>query len=138
MKRMSETVWDNIYKEYLAGGQAGASLKDDIHPCFLSFIEKSTFPIKQALDIGCGQGKYLKFLQLKGFQTSGLDSSESAVAMTKDLLEDQGKIILADMYEYQYPENNYDLILSHATLHHGKKNNVITLLVFSTAKSAVV
>lgn len=125
---MSETVWDNIYKKYLAGGEAWASLKDDIHPCFLSFIEKSTFPIKQALDIGCGQGKYLKHLQLQGFQTSGLDSSESAVAMTKDLLEGQGQIILADMYGYQYPENTYDLIVSHATLHHGKKNDVSSLL----------
>ncbi len=125
---MPETVWDNIYKQYLAGGQAWASLKDEIHPCFLSLIEKSVFPIKQALDIGCGEGKYLKYLQLKGFQTSGLDSSESAITMTKDLLEDQGMFILADMYEYHYPLNTYDLILSHATLHHGKKKEVFALL----------
>lgn len=125
---MSNTVWDNIYKEYLAGGPAWASLQDDTHPVFLLFMEKSDFTVKQALDIGCGQGKYLKYLQLKGFQTSGLDSSESAVAMTKDLLENEANIILADMYEYQYPHNYYDLIISHATLHHGKKKQVIDLL----------
>lgn len=125
---MPGTVWDNIYKTYLAGGPAWATLQDDLHPCFVSFIEKSAFPHKHALDIGCGAGKYLKYLQLKGFRTSGLDSSESAVEMTKDLLGDQGKIILADMYEYQYPSNTYDLIISHATLHHGMKKDVVTLL----------
>jgi SAM-dependent methyltransferase len=128
VKRMSKTVWDNIYREYLAGGEAWASLKDDIHPVFLSLMEKSTFPVKRALDIGCGQGKYLKYLQMKGFQTSGLDSSESAIVMTKDLLESQENIILTDMYKYQYPLNAYDLIISHATLHHGKKKEVVALL----------
>lgn len=35
---------------------------------------------------------------------------------------------MADMYEYDYPLNTYGLIISHATLHHGKKKNVLTLL----------
>ncbi len=125
---MSETVWDNIYKEYLAGGPAWATLTDDMHIGFLTFIEESTFPVKFALDIGCGQGKYLKYLQEKGFKTTGLDSSESAIKMTNDLLHNQGEFIIADMYKYQYPVSTYDLIISHATLHHGKKKNVIALL----------
>lgn len=127
-EEMSGTVWDKIYKDYLAGGPAWASLKDDIHPSFLSFIGSSTFPIKLALDIGCGQGKYLKYLQEKGFKTVGLDSSESAIMMTKDLLDNQGKFILADMFEYKYPLNTYGLIISHAALYHGEKKKVIALL----------
>jgi len=125
---MLNTIWDSIYKEYLAGGPAWGTIPDDLHPLFLSLAEKSDFPVKRALDIGCGQGKYLKFLQLKGFQTSGLDSSESAIAMTRELLGKEDDIILADMYEYQYPENYYDMIISHATLHHGRKSQVLGLL----------
>nr|WP_231133498.1 class I SAM-dependent methyltransferase [Capillibacterium thermochitinicola] len=94
----------------------------------MSFIESSTFPVKLALDIGCGQGKYLKYLQEKGFKTVGLDSSESAIMMTKDLLDNQGKFILADMFEYKYPLNTYGLIISHAALYHGEKKKVIALL----------
>jgi SAM-dependent methyltransferase len=125
---MSKTVWDGIYKEYLTGGQAWATLKEDIHPAFLSLVANMKFPIKNALDIGCGEGKYLKYLQSNGFQTTGLDSSESAIAMTRELLEGRGKLVLADMYEYQYPLHTYDLIFSHATLHHGKKKDVAALL----------
>ena len=65
---------------------------------------------------------------MKGFKIAGLDSSDCAVKMTQDLLEGQGKIILADMYEYQYPADTYDLIISHATLHHGMKKDVVSLL----------
>jgi SAM-dependent methyltransferase len=125
---MSATVWDNIYREYLAGGPAWASLKDDIHGSFLSFIEKSAFTVKSVLDIGCGQGKYLKYLQGKGFKITGLDSSAAAIQMTEDLLNHQGEFILADMYKYRYSVSAYDLIISHATLHHGKKKDIIALL----------
>lgn len=123
-----KTIWDNIYKGYLAGEPAWASLNDDLHPEFLSFIERTAFPVKYALDIGCGNGKYLKYLQLKGFRTAGLDSSESAISMAQELLNNQGEYITADMFEYHYPKNTFDLILSWATLHHGAKRNVIKLL----------
>jgi SAM-dependent methyltransferase len=125
---VAETVWDNIYKEYLAGGEAWASLKDGLHPRFVTFIDEVVFPIRHVMDIGCGDGKYLKYLQMKGFTTFGLDSSESAIAMSKELLENQGAFAIADMYEYQYPVNTFGLIISHTTLHHGKKRNVIALL----------
>lgn len=125
---MAETVWDNIYREYLAGGLAWASLRDDIHPSFISFIQESNFPTQYALDIGCGTGKYLKYLQLNGFQTVGLDSSETAITMSRDILANQGELILADMYEYHYPQNTFGLVLSHATLHHGKKKSVARLV----------
>lgn len=124
----SETIWDNIYKGYLAGDPAWASLKDDLHHEFLSFMESTSFPVKYALDIGCGNGKYLKYLQERGFRTVGLDSSESAISMAKELLNNQGEYIAADMFEYRYPINTFSLILSWATLHHGTKRNVIKLL----------
>jgi SAM-dependent methyltransferase len=123
-----ETVWDNIYKGYLAGEPAWASLNDGLHPEFLSFMGRTIFPVKYALDIGCGTGKYLKYLQHQGFRTVGLDSSESAISMARELLKSQGEFITADMYEYRYPSNTFGLILSWAALHHGTKRNVVNLL----------
>jgi SAM-dependent methyltransferase len=124
----AETIWDNIYKGYLAGGPAWASLNDELHPEFLSFMDRTIFPVKYALDIGCGSGKYLKYLQQQGFRVAGLDSSESAISMARELLNNQGELIMADMYEYSYPKNTFDLILSWASLHHGAKRNVLNLL----------
>ena len=57
-----------------------------------------------------------------------MEELKKLIVMTKDILDNQGELILADMYEYDYPLNTYGLIISHATLHHGKKKNVLTLL----------
>lgn len=122
------TIWNNIYNDYLAGGKAWASINDDLHPVFLDFVEHTVFAQKNALDIGCGTGKYLDYLLKAGFNVTGIDSSETAIKMTGELLNGQGHFFVADMYEYQYPSDTYDFIISHCTLHHGRKNDVITLL----------
>jgi len=118
------TIWDNIYKNFQNGGEAWASLSEDIHPLFKQFLEHSEFPIKHALDIGCGTGKYLKLLQAGGFRTDGIDSSQTAVEMAKKELGSGSKILCADMFEYNIPKDKYDLIVSVSTIHHGTKEQV--------------
>ena len=75
------SVWESIYKNYQNGGPAWASLKDSLHPDFLKFVEQSDFKIRSALDIGCGDGRYLMFLKQKGFSITGLDSSPTAISI---------------------------------------------------------
>jgi SAM-dependent methyltransferase len=91
------TIWDNIYKNYQQGGEAWATISEDIHPLFKQLLSESDFAIKQALDIGCGTGKYLKILQAGGFKTDGIDSSETAVEMTKKELGIDSKILCASI-----------------------------------------
>jgi SAM-dependent methyltransferase len=122
------TIWDNIYKNYQNGGEAWATLSEDIHPLFKQFLEYSEFPLKHALDIGCGTGKYLKLLQAGGFKTDGIDSSETAVEMTKKELGNDSDILCADMFGYDIPKGRYDLILSVSTIHHGTKEQVRRLV----------
>ena len=126
---MAKTIWNDIYNDYLMGGKAWASINDELHPEFISFIGNSAFSHKTALDIGCGTGKYLKYLFDAGFNVTGVDSSETAIKMTGELLNGHGRFIVADMYEYEYPINTYDFIISHCTLHHGRKEKVISLLM---------
>ncbi len=125
---MATTIWNDIYNDYLAGGKAWASIGAGLHPHFLALIRNSTFPRKNALDIGCGTGSYLRHLRENGFEVTGLDSSETAIRMTRELLHDQGSLVVADMYDYPYPADCYDLIVSHCTLHHGRKRRVLALL----------
>lgn len=122
------TVWDNIYKNYQKGGKAWATLSEGIHPLFIKFLDKSNFKTKHVLDIGCGTGKYLKFLQLKGFETDGIDSSDTAVEMTKKILNDNSNILCVDMFNFEIPKNKYDLIISVSTIHHGTKKQVQNLV----------
>jgi 2-polyprenyl-3-methyl-5-hydroxy-6-metoxy-1,4-benzoquinol methylase len=81
------TTWDAIYKNYQRGGDAWATLSEEIHPLFIQFLSQSDFKRKQVLDIGCGTGKYLAVLQAGGFETHGIDSSDTAVEMTKNVLK---------------------------------------------------
>jgi 2-polyprenyl-3-methyl-5-hydroxy-6-metoxy-1,4-benzoquinol methylase len=91
------SVWDRIYKNYQRGGLAWASLKDGLHPTFIEFMEQADFEIKNALDIGCGEGKYLRFLMQRGFRITGLDSSPTAISMAKEIAAPSGQFIVADM-----------------------------------------
>lgn len=116
--------WDSIYQNYQQGGEAWATLSEDIDPRLTALLKSHTFPIKHALDTGCGTGKYLAFLENHGWQIAGIDSSPTAVEMTKKALSAQASISVADMYIYDYPAENFDLIISVSTLHHGRKKDV--------------
>jgi cyclopropane fatty-acyl-phospholipid synthase-like methyltransferase len=121
--------WDKIYRDYKKGGEAWATLSEDIHPLFKQFLNKSNFEHKHVLDIGCGTGKYTLFLISKGFAVDGIDSSPTAVQMTKELLgKKAGKIKEADMFKLRIPKDRYDLIISVATIQHGLKKDVQNLI----------
>lgn len=118
------TVWEKIYQKYRQDGEEYATLQKGLIPEFLDFMEHSEFQEKRVLDIGCGNGKYLVFLKSLGFVTEGLDSSPTAVALTREALGDDSLINLADIYDYELPKDRYDLIISIAAIHHGLKEQV--------------
>jgi SAM-dependent methyltransferase len=122
------TVWDKIYKNYQGGGEEYATLKKSLIPGFVDFIGSREFKIKRVLDLGCGNGKYLVFLKNLGFKTDGIDSSPTAVEMTKTALADDSDIRLLNMYEYEPIPEKYDLIISIAAIHHGLKLQVKSLI----------
>ncbi len=123
------TIWNNIYKNYQKDSRVWSkTLSGDIHPLFNKFLNQSDFEFKYALDVGCGTGKYLKFLQARGFKTDGIDSSEIAVEMAKKLLSDKSIILYADMFVSKIHHNKYDLIVSIGTIHHGTKDQIKNLI----------
>jgi cyclopropane fatty-acyl-phospholipid synthase-like methyltransferase len=123
------TVWNDIYKNYQKGGEAWATLSEEVHPLLKQFLNKSNFEHKHVLDIGCGTGKYLKYLTEKGFHADCIDSSPAAVKMTKKMLGDKTSIVKkADMFKFVIPKNKYDLIISISTIHHGSKKDVQKLI----------
>lgn len=122
------TIWDNIYKNYKSGGEAWATLSEEIHPLFQRFLSQSDFKLKYALDIGCGTGKYLKVLRDHGFKTDGIDSSETAVEMTKKELGDNSMVFCVNMFKFEIPKNKYDFIISVSTIHHGTKEQIQDLM----------
>ncbi len=122
------TIWDKIYKDFLGGGQAWATLSEEIDSRFKGFINKKTFKQKSVLDIGCGTGKYLRFLQQAGFKVTGIDSSKTAVSMSKESLGNEADIFCVSMFDFEIAPNTFDLIISISTIHHGTKDQVKQLI----------
>jgi len=123
------TTWDKIYRDYQNGGEAWATLSQGIHPMFKQFVNKSKFQVKCAFDIGCGTGKYAHYLLNHSFKVDGLDSSPTAVKMTKQLLGPQaGDFKTANMYKFKLTPNKYDLVISVAAIHHGQKKDIANLI----------
>lgn len=122
------TTWDNIYKDFQNGWDSWATLWEEIHPLFKHFLDESNFKHKRVLDIWCGTGKYLKFLQEKNFYTDGIDSSETAVEMTKKNLWNESNVQCINMFEFEIPKNVYDMIISISTIHHGTKIQIQDLI----------
>lgn len=122
------TTWDDIYKDYQKGGEAWATLSENIDKKFQEFVQNDDFQKRSAFDIGCGTGKYLKYLKEIGFEVAGIDSSATAIEMTKDLLGDGTDVKVANMFEFDIPKDKYDLFLSISTIHHGMKEDVSKLI----------
>jgi len=122
------TIWDKIYQDYKRGKVHAVLKKEDILPDFKTFLETSDFNGKTALDIGCGRGGYLRYLENLGFTVSGIDSSSTAVALSKNLLSTKANVVEADMFGYDIPKNKFDLIFSISAIHHGKKKEINKLI----------
>ncbi|HNV61818.1 MAG TPA: class I SAM-dependent methyltransferase [Candidatus Cloacimonas acidaminovorans] len=122
------TTWDKIYKNYQKGGEAWATLKEELLPRFVQFVENNKFNNKNALDIGCGTGKYLVYLKELGFDVIGIDSSETAIEMTKEALQNSAELECVNMFDYKIAKDKYDLVFSISTIHHGLKKDVTKLI----------
>jgi SAM-dependent methyltransferase len=117
------TIWDRIHQDHIAGNSHPA-LQGGILGSFATFVEGHVFNPRTALDIGCGHGKYLKYLEDLGFAVTGIDSSPTAIALARRILSANANLIEADLYTYDIPQNNFGLIFSISAVHHGVKEQV--------------
>jgi len=122
------TIWDKIYKKHQKFGEYKFIFSEEIFPAFKEFLTQENFESKHVLDIGCGTGKYLKTLQDNGFKTYGVDSSKTAIGMSRKILGNNSNLFCENMFEFEIPKNKFDLIISVSTIHHGTKEQVQSLV----------
>ncbi len=120
--------WNGLYQEYAAGGAARGVIGRGIRPVFRRFLDRNQFTKRSALDIGCGFGQYLAYLEARGFTTAGVDISELAVAEASRAVRDGTRIIAGDMFAYPFPENEFDFVFSFETMQHGTHDQIRELV----------
>lgn len=80
------------------------------------------------LDIGCGTGHFLYYLEKKGYKNNfGIDISRQQIKFCKENITKKVKNI--DAFEFlDRKENRYDVIAAHDLLEHIPKNESIKLM----------
>ncbi len=71
------------------------------------------------LDLGCGNGRLLKVIQLAGkkYEYLGVDFSDKLLEQARQLFPDE-HFEQADMARLNFPENSFDVICLIASFHH--------------------
>ena len=73
------------------------------------------------LDIGCGNGKMLAYLQERtGAYVHGFDYSEQAIKTAHTLLQENAEFREGVIGEISYPEESFDVIISMDTMYFAK------------------
>ena len=70
---------------------------------------------KDALDVGCGEGRFCRMLRRLGVEATGIDPTPAliAAALARD---GQGKYLQAAAERMPFADNSFDLVLSYLTL----------------------
>lgn len=90
--------------------------QDKIH----YFIERYSNKLSsQILDVGCGDGRYLKSLTLKGYDVTGVEENEVLVSKNKSL-----GINCISAKEFTSSKNMYDIILMSHIVEHFDPNSL--------------
>jgi len=76
----------------------------------------------EAVDLGCGAGNYVVWLASRGFQVTGIDISQNAIALARDLAKKKGlscRFVVGDMTGViEGLDAAFDFAYDWSVLHH--------------------
>jgi SAM-dependent methyltransferase len=86
---------------------------------YFDIVPASIYTGKYVLDIGCGTGRWSKFLSKKVDAIEAIDPSEAVVSAASLLQNDENvRISQASAGDIPFPDNTFDFALSLGVLHH--------------------
>ena len=83
--------------------------------------------VKRTLDLGCGVGRHVRLFASEGFESHGLDGSDSGIAFSREAARRQGLAVdlkVGEMTALPYPDGAFDYVLSFNVIYHGDRNVV--------------
>jgi SAM-dependent methyltransferase len=74
------------------------------------------------LDVGCGGGRHLLWLERQGFTAFGTDRASNGLGLTREALrreERAARVALADMGALPFASATFGAVIAHHVLYHG-------------------
>ncbi len=108
-----DPVWEEIFQNNEWGKYPGEDVIRFVARNFYSAPNRSEVKI---LEMGCGPGANLWYMAREGFNITGVEGSETAVAKANQRLDKevphwQGEVIQGDVTHMHYQDNSFDAVL---------------------------
>ncbi|PSJ62314.1 class I SAM-dependent methyltransferase [Pseudaminobacter soli (ex Li et al. 2025)] len=114
---MSENDYDSFAESYVADNEANAWNAYYERPAILELAGDVSG--LHVLDAGCGGGAHAQALIERGAVVTGIDKSAGLLAIAKERLGDQARLVQADLGEpLPFESGSFDLILSALVMHY--------------------
>ncbi|MGF6652950.1 tellurite methyltransferase [Paraburkholderia youngii] len=119
----SEQFWEKGYSDAKVWTMGGPSVE-------VFEIEQFLPRNSTVIDIGCGEGRNALFLALRGHKVTALELSSNAVKKLRSIADRYSLNIdvIEERIEDFVPDENYDLVMAHSSLHFVTKEVWIPLL----------
>lgn len=83
--------------------------------------------VRRILDLGCGVGRHVRLFAGAGFETHGLDGSESGISFTRAAAGQEGLTVdlrVGEMTALPYDDGFFEYVLSFNVIYHGDRSVV--------------
>lgn len=68
-----------------------------------------------ALDVGCGEGRFCRMLQAKGIRTTGIDPTKALIGQARRR-DSEGDYRIGQAETLDFPDRSFDLVVSYLSL----------------------
>jgi len=118
-----DTLWDNMWSK--------RTIKEELEACeietaprvmFLSGISKKG----KTIDGGCGFGKWVIYLNKRGYDIIGIDNNELSIRKLKEY-DNSLKVEKGDILNLNYPDNFFDAYISMGVVEHFEEGPIAAL-----------
>lgn len=116
-------TWDELYADPTL-----LPVPDEPEPFVTRALEALAAPRSTpVLDVGCGGGRHLLWLERHGFAAFGTDRAPNGLARTRELLGAErlvARVALADMRALPFADGSFAAVIAHHVLYHGTAADV--------------
>ncbi len=112
----------------------------DIPPRYQTFAAPNATVVEWAdtlppgsviLDVGCGVGRHLIYLGVRGFRMAGMDISPSAIKLAQEACVERQIAFeghVSDMNQLPWADQTFDAALSISTINHHRRADIVQTL----------
>jgi len=116
-------TWDELY-----ANPTILPVPEDPEPLVVRALEALPAPpATPVLDVGCGGGRHLVWLERQGFPAHGTDSAPNGLARARAWLQREERavrIALADMRDLPFVSDRFGAAIAYHVLYHGLRADV--------------